>query len=142
EVFALLLLIIFVVAGCSNTSADKEEDPDFNIIDAMTSIGAVDETFDKQKLQYEFTIDKGKSTIKEDSIQVVLTDWTKDKLIENKITEKRFNEDNIVVKGYVIFESKELTKKNITENQPLIEGIKVNNESDEEIFIKREFNNG
>ncbi|GAE47932.1 hypothetical protein JCM21738_4976 [Mesobacillus boroniphilus JCM 21738] len=138
----MLLLIIFVVAGCSNTSADKEEDPDFNIIDAMTSIGAVDETFDKQKLQYEFTIDKGKSTIKEDSIQVVLTDWTKDKLIENKITEKRFNEDNIVVKGYVIFESKELTKKNITENQPLIEGIKVNNESDEEIFIKREFNNG
>lgn len=136
KIFGLLLLMVFTIVGCSNTTTEKEKDIDFQIVDAMTSIGGIDETFDKQKLNYEFTIDKGNSLVKEDSIEIVLTDWTNEKLIKSEITEKRFNEDSIVVKGYVIFDSKDLTKKDIVDNEPLIDGIKATTESNKEIYIQ------
>ncbi|WP_071395106.1 hypothetical protein [Bacillus tuaregi] len=44
----------------------------------------------------------------EDSIEIVLSDWTNEKLIKNKIAEKICNEGSIIVKGYLIFNSKDL----------------------------------
>jgi hypothetical protein len=133
----VLLLTLLLFAGCSNTTPEKEENKGLRIIGAMTSMGGVDGTFDKQKLIYEFTIsNKENLEVIEESIEIVLTNWTNEKLIENEVTERRFNEDNIIVKGYVIFDSKDLTKQDIVENEPFIDGVKISTKNDEEIFIK------
>lgn len=58
------------------------------------------------------------------------------KVIENKTTEKNFNEDKIIVKGYIILDSKDLTKKDIVKNEPFINGIKIRTKNEEEILIK------
>ncbi|WP_036659333.1 membrane lipoprotein lipid attachment site-containing protein [Paenisporosarcina sp. HGH0030] len=136
----VLLLTLFIFTGCSNTTVEKEENKDLQIADAMASIGGVDETLDKQKLSYEMTIsNEGKLPVVEESIEIVLTDWINERLMENEITEKKFNEDNIMVKGYVIFDTKDLSKKDILENEPFIDGIKISTEDDGEIFIKSNF---
>jgi len=134
----VLLLTLIIFTGCSNTTSKKEENNILQITAAMTSIGAVDEAFDKQKLSYEFTIsNKGNLPIFEESIKIILTDWINEKQIVNKIEETRFNEENIIVKGYVIFNTKDMSKREIEEKEPFIEGIKIRTESDdEEIFIK------
>ncbi|MEO4052452.1 hypothetical protein [Solibacillus sp. CAU 1738] len=137
----MLLVTLFLFAGCSNLTAKNEENTDLRIADISTSIGGVGETFEKQKLNYEITIiNKKNISIIDDSIETVLIDWINEKLIEQEITEKRFDEDKIIVKGYVIFESKDLTKKDIIENEPFINGIKIRTKNDEEVLIKHKFN--
>lgn len=68
------------MSGCSNITAKNEQNNDLQIADTLISIGAINETFDKQKLNYEFTIsNKGIISIIDDSIEIVLTDWTNEK---------------------------------------------------------------
>jgi hypothetical protein len=137
----MVLILFLVIVGCSN---DKSSDGknDLVIVNSMTSIGALEEnnqSFDKQKLTYKFTIsNKAELKIEESSIELVLIEWTKERLIEDKISEINFNEDNMIVKGYVIFDSKESSKEDIVENQPLIDGFKVKTQSGDEIIIKHE----
>ena len=132
-----LLALLFLTAGCSNITSTNEENTGLRIAGTSTSIGGVGESFDKQKLNYEVTIiNKENISIIDDSIEIDLTDWINEKLIEQEITEKRFDEDKIIVIGYVIFDSKDLTKKEIIENEPFINGIKVRTNNDEEVLIK------
>lgn len=136
----VLLLTLFIFTGCSNTIVENEENEDLQITDAMASIGGVDETLDKQKLSYEMTIsNKGELPVVEESIEIFFTDWINERLIENEIKEKKFDEDNIMVKGFVIFDTMDLSKNDILENEPFIDGIKISTESDEEIFIRSNF---
>lgn len=59
------------------------------------------------------------------------------KKIVNEIKEIRFNEENIIVKGYVIFDTEDMSKREIEEKEPFIDGIKVRTENEnQEIFIK------
>lgn len=51
----VLLMTVFLFTGCSNITAKNN---DLQIADALISIGEVSETFDKQKVNYEFTICK------------------------------------------------------------------------------------
>ena len=133
-------MTLSLFAGCSNITAKNEENTDLRIAGTSTSIGGVGETIDKQKLNYEVTIiNKENISIIDDSIEIVLTDWINEKLIEQEITEKRFDEDKIIVKGYVIFDSKDLTKKDIIENEPFINGIKIRTKNEKELLIKHKF---
>ncbi|WP_313798950.1 hypothetical protein [Cytobacillus sp.] len=128
------LMTLYLLTGCSNITAKNN---DLQIADALISIGEVSGTFDKQKINYEFTISgKGNVSIIDNSIEFVLTDWTNEKLIEHKTIEKSFHEDKILVKGYVIFDSKDLTKKDIIKNEPFINGVKIRNKNEEVILFK------
>jgi len=125
--FILLALIIFIISGCSDASIE-EVSKGLDISNYQTSIGAADDshTFDKQKFSYDITIsNQEKIEIKRDSVEIVLTDWIKEKQLENKITDLTFNSESIIMKGYVIFDTKGLNKKEIVGHQPFIDGISV-----------------
>jgi len=77
--------------------------------------------------------------VKEESIEIVLTDWIKQNQIEDKITEITFDTENIIIKGYVTFNTKGINKKEIVNNQPFTDGVKVVTEAEEEIFLKSQF---
>lgn len=132
----VLLLTVLIFNGCSNTTVETEKNKELQITDATSSMGEMNETLDKQKLSYEMTIsNKGKLPVVEESIEIVLTDWINERLMENEITEKIFNEDNIMIKGYVIFDTKDLSKQDILENEPFIKGINISTEGDGERFL-------
>ncbi|MDQ0232610.1 hypothetical protein [Metabacillus malikii] len=136
----MMLVMLILFTGCSNMTTKNEENTDLLISDALTSIGGVNESFDRQKLSYEITIiNKGNVPIIDDSIKVILTEWINEKLIEHEITEKRFNEDNIIVKGYVVFDSKGLTKNDIVENKSYINGINIETMNGKEILIEHKY---
>jgi hypothetical protein len=132
----ILLVLILAFTGCTNATTEEN---DLKIEGVTTGIGSVDKSsFDKQKLTYEFTIGNRRSLIEDNSIKVVLTEWTKERLIEDKITQVRFNEESVLVKGYVIFDSKDLSKEDIMQQQSLIAGLKVMTKNGEEVFIKND----
>lgn len=136
----MMLVMLILFTGCSNMTTKNEENTDLLISDALTSIGGVNESFDRQKLSYEITIiNKGNVPIIDDSIKVILTEWINEKLIEHEITEKRFNEDNIIVKGYVVFDSKGLTKNDIVANKSYINGINIETMNGKEILIEHKY---
>jgi hypothetical protein len=132
----ILLVLILAFTGCTNATTEEN---DLKIEGATTGIGSVDKSsFDKQKLTYEFTIGNRRNLIEDNSIKIVLTEWTKERLIEDKISQIRFNEESVLVKGYVIFDSKDLSKEDIMQQQPLITGLKVMTKNGEEVIIKNE----
>ncbi|MDQ0232703.1 hypothetical protein [Metabacillus malikii] len=136
----MMLVMLILFTGCSNMTTKNEENTDLLISDALTSISGVNESFDRQNLSYEITIiNKGNVPIIDDSIKVILTEWINEKLIEHEITEKRFNEDNIIVKGYVVFDSKGLTKNDIVENKSYINGINIETMNGKEILIEHKY---
>lgn len=63
----------------------------------------------------------------------------KENQIENKITEIIFDNESILIRGYVIFDAKGLSKKEIVNNQPFIKGVDLVTKEGEEIFIKSDF---
>jgi uncharacterized protein YcfL len=131
----LLLLLALVLVGCSQNQTTKDQP--FEIIGSGTGIGGVDQTFDKQKLTFNISIaNKDKLAIKEDSIKIVLSDWTKKRLLENKLTEVKSEKDTITVKGYVIFDSKGLSKDEIMKQEPLIQGVEITTKSGKESLVK------
>ncbi|HWO77400.1 MAG TPA: hypothetical protein VNM69_16160 [Bacillus sp. (in: firmicutes)] len=132
----MLVLTLFYLAGCANITYEEIENADLFIDNALISIGDVDKTFDKQKIKYSFLINnKGYIEVNEDSIGIVLTDWINDNLIESKITSASINEGYIIVRGYVIFGTKDLTKKEISLKEPFISGIKIRTKNGKEILI-------
>ncbi|MFD1739612.1 hypothetical protein ACFSCX_24315 [Bacillus salitolerans] len=123
-----LFLVAVTVAGCSNVAktSDKTENTGFQMASSTVSIGAVEETkTDIQKLSYEFvmTNDKHKA-IQENSVEIMQTDWLKDLIIDQQITEITIHMDDLVIKGYIIFDTKGLTKEEIVSNEPFLEGVK------------------
>ncbi|MBS4174504.1 hypothetical protein [Bacillus sp. FJAT-49736] len=133
----VLLVTLLLLASCSSAKTEKEQNADLRIVDAVISIGGVNNSNDKQKLNYAFTIsNEGKLLLQKDSIQIMLNNWTRKKSIENKITEKNCRRDSISIKGYVIFSSKDVQKEEIAINEPLITGIKMKKENGKEVIVK------
>jgi hypothetical protein len=142
KISILLVVILLIISGCSNSKTENDENKGLDISNFQSGIGAIDDTstFDKQKFSYDITISNPeKMKVNEDSIKIVLTDWIKGKQIENKITKLSFDTEGIVIKGYIIFDSKGLDKKEIVIHQPFIDGISVVTDEGEEIFIKSHF---
>lgn len=136
----LALLILFVISGCSSSETEDYKNKGFEFSNYQYGIGSTDntDTFDNQKLQYDVTIsNKQKTKLKKESIEIVLTDWINQKQTDNKITEINFNNDNINIKGYVIFDTKGLTKEQILSHEPFINGVKVVTDLGMEILIKQ-----
>jgi len=143
KVFILLALILLVISGCSNLKKeDDDKNKGFDIGGIQSGIGSIDDTntFDKQKFSYEITIsNKEKTEVKRESIEVVLTEWIEQKQMENKIIELTFDAESIVIKGYVIFDAKGLTKNEIVNHEPFIDGVSIVTETGEKIPIKSKF---
>ena len=136
----LALLTLFVISGCSSSETEDDKNKGLEFSNYQYGIGSIDntDTFDKQKLQYDITIsNKEKTKLKKESVEIVLTDWINEKQTDNKITEINFNNDNINIKGYVIFDTKGLTKEQIISNEPFIKGVKVVTDLGMEILIKQ-----
>ena len=136
----LALLTLFVISGCSSFVTEDEKNEGLEFSNYHYGIGSIDktDTFDKQKFQYDITIsNKHKTKIKKESIEIVLTDWINEKQTDKKITEMNFDNDNLIIKGYVIFDTKGLTKEQIVSHEPFINGVKVVTDLGMEIIIKR-----
>lgn len=142
KIIIFLGIIILIISGCSNSTKEDVKNKGLEINNMQSGIGAIDDTdtFDKQKFSYDITIsNKEKMEVKEESIEIVLTDWIKQNQIEDKITEITFDTESIIIKGYVTFNTKGLNKKEIVNHQPFIDGVKVVTEAEEEIFLKSQF---
>lgn len=141
KLFIFLGLIIFTISGCSNSTDVKNKRLD--IINMQTSIGAIDDDidiFDKQKFSYDITLgNKAEMEVKSESVEIVLTDWIKQKQLENKITELTFGTESMIIKGYVNFDTKGLSKEEIVSHAPFIEGVNVITDTGEKVFIKTKF---
>ena len=133
---ALLIpfMLLLFVSGCSlGVTEGEEEKIEFEIVDAVTAIGKVG---NDQRLSYEFIIaNKGEAAVKEDSIEMVLSDWLKKRLLEETIVEKNFEQDRIVVKGFIMFKSNDLPTPDVIQNEPLIKGIKFLTAKGTEVFV-------
>ncbi|MFD1928900.1 hypothetical protein ACFSFY_12735 [Sporosarcina siberiensis] len=133
-------LIIFIISGCSNPTI--VDDQGLDVIGMQSGIGTIDdsEDFDKQKFSYDITLsNKAEMEVKRESVEIVLTDWIKQKQIENIITELTFDTESIIIKGHVNFDTKGLSKEEIVSHGPFIDGINVITKTGERIFIKTEF---
>jgi hypothetical protein len=142
KTFTLLVLILLIISGCSNSKTEVVKNKGLEISNMQSGIGAIDgtDTFDKQKFSYDITISNvDKQEVKRDSIGIVLTDWIKQKQIENKITELAFDTESIIIKGYVIFDTKGLNKEEIVSHQPFIDGVNIVTDAGEKILIKSQF---
>lgn len=140
--FILLALILLVISGCSNSKTEVDKNKGLEFIGFQSGIGAADNTntFDKQKLQYDITIsNKKKMKFKKESIEMVLTDWIKQNQMDNKITKITFDNENIIIKGYVSFDATGLTKEDIVKNEPFIDGVNIVTDDGEKIFLKQQF---
>ena len=141
KVFILLALILLVISGCSNLKIEDDKNKELEISGMQYGIGSIDDTdsLEEQKLTYDIIIsNKGKTEVKRDSVEVVLSEWIKQKQIEKKITEITFDTESIVIKGYVIFDAKGLTKNEIINQQPFIDGVSISivTDTEKKIFVK------
>lgn len=138
KLFIFIGLVIFTISGCSNLPDVKDEK--LEIINWQSSIGAIDddlENFDKQKYSYHLSLgNKAKTEFKSESVEIVLTDWIKQKQIENKVTELTYGIESIIIKGYIIFDTKGLSKEEIVRQTPFIDGVNVLTDTGEKFFIK------
>lgn len=142
KIILFLGIILLTISGCSNSTTEDVENKGLEISNMQSGIGAMDDTntFDKQKFSYDITIsNKEKMELKEESIEIVFTDWIKQNQIEDKITEITFDTESIIIKGYVTFNTKGLNKQEIVNHQPFIDGVKVVTEAEEEIFLQSQF---
>lgn len=141
KIIVFLGILLFTVSGCTNSTEDIESE-DLKISNMQSGIGAIDdkETSYMQKFSYDITIsNKERTVIKRESINIVFTEWIKQKQIENKITDIVFDTETIMIKGYVNFDTKGLDKKEIVSQQPFINGVNVETDGGEKIFIKSQF---
>jgi hypothetical protein len=142
KIIVFLGIILFTVSGCSNLTTEDIESEDLKISNMQSGIGAIDdtETFDKQKFSYDITLsNKDKTEIKSESINIVFTEWIKQNQLENKVTDIVFDTESIIIKGYVNFDTKGLSKKEIISQQPFIDGVSVETDAGDKIFIKSQF---
>ena len=136
----IALLTLFIISGCSSSVPEDDKNKGLEFSNYQYGIGSIDETdsLDKQKFKYDITIsNKHKTKIKKESIEIVLTDWINEKKTDNKITKINFDNDKLIIKGYVIFDTKGLTKEQIVSHEPFINGVKVVTDLGMEIIIKQ-----
>ncbi|AYC30092.1 hypothetical protein [Paenisporosarcina cavernae] len=142
KIIVLLGVIVLTLSACSNTGTEEEKNKRLEITNMQLGIGAIDNTdqLEIQKFSYDLTIsNEEKLALNEESIEIVLTDWMMQHTLEDKMTEKNFESESIHIKGYVTFNTKGLSKKEIIDHSPFIEGVKMVNKAGEEIFLKSQF---
>ena len=137
--FMLLVLIVLSIVGYSYLKTEDVTNKGLQISNMQLGIGSVGntDTFDQQKLRYDITISNAEKTeLKKDSVEIVLSDWIKRQQQENKITEITFDNESVIIKGYVIFDTKGLSKEQIISHEPFLDGVNVVTDAGEKIFIK------
>ena len=137
--FMLLVLIVLSIVGYSYLKTEDVTNKGLQISNMQLGIGSVGntDTFDQQKLRYDITISNAEKTeLKKDSVEIVLSDWIKRQQQENKITEITFDNESVIIKGYVIFDTKGLSKEQIISHDPFLDGVNVVTDAGEKIFIK------
>ena len=135
----LLALIVLSIVGYSYLKTEDVTNKGLQISNMQLGIGSVGntDTFDQQKLRYDITISNAEKTeLKKDSVEIVLSDWIKRQQQENKITEITFDNESVIIKGYVIFDTKGLSKEQIISHEPFLDGVNVVTDAGEKIFIK------
>ncbi|WP_100404289.1 hypothetical protein [Bacillus solitudinis] len=119
----LLTLVMFFMAECSSANEDEKQQ---RIIDYTASIGAVNseqDNFEKQKLKYEITLANEDDISIVDSPSVIPAKLIHDRLVETVRQGIEYNQDTIVINGEIIFDSRGLSKEEITNFEPLIKGL-------------------
>ena len=135
----LLALIVLTIAGYTYSKTEGVTNKGLQISYMQLGIGSISgtETFDKQRLSYDITISNAEKTeLKRESVEIVFTDWIERQQLENKITEITFDNESIIIKGYVIFDTKGLNKEQIISHEPFLDGVSVVTDAGEKIFIK------
>lgn len=135
--------MILIASGCSSSKTDEnDENKGLAISNFQNGIGGEGDTasFDKQKFSYEFIIsNEDKTEIKSDSIEIELTHWIKQNQIENELTEVTFEPATVVIKGFIISDTKGLSKREILNQEPFIDSIIVVTGAGEKIVLKNDF---
>ena len=68
-----------------------------------------------------------------------MTDWIKQNQIENELTEVTFEPDTMTIKGFITFDTKGLSKREILNQEPFVDSIIVVTEAGEKIVLKNDF---
>lgn len=146
-VFGVAVLLFLLLIGyrimvssvnhkASNITLNKQG---FKFSGMQSGIGGVgsSQSFDKQEFQYTITISK-KNNIKvnKDNVSISLTDWIKQKQIESEITSITTTNDYMTIKGYIIFNTKGETKKDIISHKPFVSGVNVVTNTGKKVFVK------
>lgn len=137
--FLLLLSIFLLVAsGCSNAKSTVDVNNGLKLGMYHSALGSTDGTFNQQKLTYDITIsNKNNVKLRENSFNLVYSAWVKQNKVDSKITDKTINDKNIEIKGYVVFNTKGMTKKEIAAKEPFIKGINVVTAKGSKLFLKK-----
>ncbi|PWU69432.1 hypothetical protein [Gracilibacillus dipsosauri] len=131
KVIVFLLASFIILTGCSSTS---ENDREQRIINSEVSIGTV-ESEHKQKLTYEITIANEDDVSVVDTVNVIPSMNIKDRLIETKKQDIKYNKDTIEINGEIIFDSKGLSKEEITTFEPYIKGLQFVGDNNKEYLL-------
>ncbi len=137
KIFLLTLLVLLLVLGCTNYKTANDKNKGLAISDYVYGIGSTNDSdpFDEQKLQYKIILSNLQNvSLNKESIEILLTDWIIEKQTDNKITEVDVNNEEIVIKGYVIFGTKGLTKEEIISHEPFIHGVQVSTDVNTEVL--------
>ncbi|WP_085994227.1 hypothetical protein [Oceanobacillus senegalensis] len=131
----ILLTVFILLTGCSHTDEEKNGQ---RITDSVISIGAVESessNFDKQKLTFEITIENADDVRIVDSVHVIPSMNVKDRVIETKKQGITYNQDTIEMNGEIIFDSRGLTKEEMTNFEPYIKGLQFIGDNNKEYLL-------
>lgn len=134
--FCAIISVLLLLVGCkindSSNGSGKSQNG-LQVTDMSTSLGAVGDSLDKTKFSYTVQIyNKENEDIYITWVEPILGEGVKDRLISSDLkvdVEKTVSaNENIEIKGEIIFDTKGMTKQQITELEPFIIGIKVSSE--------------
>ena len=133
----LISVVLLIVTGCTTTyQPNTDSNAGMELGTVATGMGSTDGTFNKQKLTYDITINNpNKLKIKEKLPKPVLTKWTKQNVLEKKVTKRTFNDKSFEVKGYIIIHTQDMGKKDINKKSPFIKGVEVVDHSGKKHFV-------
>ncbi|MBP3951678.1 hypothetical protein [Bacillus suaedae] len=131
----LLVSVMLISTGCSAASEDENEQ---KIMDYMTSIGSVNLDQDKndmQKLTYELTIANADDINIVDEVNVIPAKLIQDRLIETTRQGISYHQNTIDINGEIVFDSRGLSKEEITNFEPLIKGVQFIGDNNKEYLL-------
>lgn len=113
--FIFIVLFAFLLGGCS---ADPQTSEPMEVsLNEMTFSVEGDEELGHQLLTYDITLSHSKGlAINVDSIEPLIAGWIEERMLDHEIVELEKLEDNdLRIKGTVMFDSNELSKEEMLE---------------------------
>lgn len=140
EIITLLISSIFFIVGCSDNNND-ESNP-ISITDFSIMIHNSSENREEQILEYNIELLYNETiNIAEDSIEMILAEWVRDKKNGEKINKLSFVPGGVLeIEGEIYFNFEDFAGEEFINNQseePILKGIFIESNQGEHIVLIR-----